>query len=234
MQVAHLYKITNKINGEYYIGKHNGWHQNGYWGSGKRIKLSVEKHGEENFNYDIICYGTPEYILQLEEKYVTLELIESDRNCLNLSAGGMGACRITEDTRKKLSVSSGGKNNPMFGKKHSKETKQKITNALVGKPLKQETKKIIGDIFSKRMWVNNGVENKRIDKKNLHQYIKNGFNEGRTDFSSETKQKISLGVSKLIWIHDDKHSLRVKSDSLDFFIEKGYTKGRGKKEITNG
>ena len=46
-QVAHLYKITNTITGEYYIGKHKGRdqkHYSGseYWGSGVNIKKQIK------------------------------------------------------------------------------------------------------------------------------------------------------------------------------------------------
>ena len=54
-QVAHLYKITNQLTGQYYIGKHNGWEQNGYWGSGHRIRNGIKKHGVANFKYEILC-----------------------------------------------------------------------------------------------------------------------------------------------------------------------------------
>ena len=71
--VSHLYKITNKNSGEYYIGKHNGLDQkksNGqlYWGSGDRIRNQVKKHGADNFTYEILVISTPEYIYELEEK----------------------------------------------------------------------------------------------------------------------------------------------------------------------
>lgn len=40
-QVAHLYKITNQVTGQYYVGKHNGWKQNGFVrGQIKKEKLN--------------------------------------------------------------------------------------------------------------------------------------------------------------------------------------------------
>ncbi len=45
-----LYKTTNKINGKYYIGVHSTYQLNdGYIGSGKRLRYSVRKYGKENF-----------------------------------------------------------------------------------------------------------------------------------------------------------------------------------------
>ena len=62
-QVAHLYKITNKVTGEYYLGKHNGWTQDTksrglYWGSGNRIKNQIKKYGKNNFRlFDFVLAG---------------------------------------------------------------------------------------------------------------------------------------------------------------------------------
>jgi hypothetical protein len=194
VEVAHLYKITNKLTGDYYVGKHNGWEQNGYWGSGLRIKSSVEKYGKENFNYEILCYGSPEFILKLEEKYVTLELIESDEKCLNLMVGGYGSSRTTKETRKKLSLVSSGKNNAMYGKKHTEATRQKITSALLGKPLKEETKNKLSQITAERIWINDGVANKRIILSELENYKKKGFFRGRAPLTNEHRKNIGKAV----------------------------------------
>ena len=47
MPIAHLYQIVNKVTGEFYTGVHKGHQQDGYWGSGIRIKRSIKKYGKE-------------------------------------------------------------------------------------------------------------------------------------------------------------------------------------------
>jgi hypothetical protein len=190
-QIAHLYKITNQLTGQYYIGKHNGWRQNGYWGSGLRLKRNQQKHGIENYTYEILCYSTSEYILELESKIVTIELIESDQLCLNLMAGGYGSTSITEDTRNKLSMAKKGHEmysrkernekikNSLLGSKLSEDRKEKIRQKAIGRKQSVESKLKKNQSLSKLIWVHNGTVNRRILPNLLEEYQNNGFVRGQ-------------------------------------------------------
>ena len=76
-EVHYLYKITNRVNGKLYIGvtknpKHRKLcHFNGY-DPDRLISKAVEKHGVNNFSFEIICAGTKEYIYDLESKAIIL------------------------------------------------------------------------------------------------------------------------------------------------------------------
>ena len=59
--IAHLYKITNNLTNQYYIGKRRGSEQGRYWGSGLRIKRHIKKYGKENFTYDVSGKNNPFY-----------------------------------------------------------------------------------------------------------------------------------------------------------------------------
>jgi group I intron endonuclease len=149
-EVSHLYKVTNRNTGEYYVGKHRGLTQetrNGrlYWGSGKRIQNQIKKYGTENFEYRILCVSNTDYIFELESKYVTKELLQ-DEFCLNIVTGGREppskkGFQITEETRQKLRdrVPAG------LGQKRSEESKKKMSESALGRKHSEETiKKFIG------------------------------------------------------------------------------------------
>ena len=52
--VPHVYKITNLLNGKFYIGVHAGHNTKNYWGSGCAIKAAIKKYGKEFFSREII------------------------------------------------------------------------------------------------------------------------------------------------------------------------------------
>ena len=177
MSVAHLYKITNKLTDEYYIGKHNGLDQkksNGqlYWGSGDRIRNQVKKHGANNFTYEILVISTPEYIYELEEKMVTLNLIESDNKCLNLMGGGYGAKYTSEETKKKISLKNSGKI-------RSEEAKEKIRTARAKQVFTKEQRDRANKTLSSLIWMNDGEKSYRIRPENIQASKEKGMIEGR-------------------------------------------------------
>ena len=177
MSIAHLYKITNKLTDEYYIGKHNGLDQkksNGqlYWGSGDRIRNQVKKYGADNFTYEVLVISTPEYIYVIEEKMVTLNLIESDNKCLNLMGGGYGAKHTSEETKKKISLKNSGKI-------RSEEAKEKIRVARAKQVFTEEQKDKAGKTISTLVWMNDGEKSYRIRPENIQVSREKGMIEGR-------------------------------------------------------
>ena len=53
---AYIYKITNKTNGKWYIGSHEGYRKN-YMGSGVALNNAYQKYGIENFTKEILFYS---------------------------------------------------------------------------------------------------------------------------------------------------------------------------------
>lgn len=82
-----VYKITNKIDGKFYIGKHQTRDLNdGYMGSGKYLKSAIKKHGLENFSKEILHVFDSEKEMNEKEK----ELVVLSEEAYNLCDGGQG------------------------------------------------------------------------------------------------------------------------------------------------
>lgn len=155
-----IYKITNKLDGKTYIGKHQTQDlDDGYMGSGKLLKRAIKKYGIENFTKEILFNFTTEEEMNAKEK----ELVVLGENSYNLCEGGHGgfgyinrvstseqkaaigakggSVRWTDERKAAQSVrlckeykdghrSSWFKNNDVWtGRKHSEETKRKISEA---------------------------------------------------------------------------------------------------------
>ena len=152
--IAHLYKITNNVTNQYYIGKRRGNEQGRYWGSGIRIKRHLKKYGKENFTYDILRVSNEENIFKLERRLITENYINTHKDCLNLAPGGLGGSGLMNkdymrgdknpsrrpEVRARLSELLKNKehpmiklmreNNPLKGRKQPEELKKQISEVL--------------------------------------------------------------------------------------------------------
>lgn len=84
-----VYKVTNLINGKYYIGRHATDDINDdYMGSGIAIKNAVEKYGPENFIKEIIAEAKSREDLWELEKEIVNETVVNDPMSYNMAYGG--------------------------------------------------------------------------------------------------------------------------------------------------
>ena len=85
----YFYKITNNLNGNFYYGIHSTNNiDDGYMGSGLKLKRAFKKYGIENFSKEIIkFFDTREELSDYEADVVT-EVLVNDSNCYNTSLGG--------------------------------------------------------------------------------------------------------------------------------------------------
>ena len=180
----YFYKITNNINGHFYYGVHTTNNlEDGYMGSGKAIHEAYKKYGIKKFKKEILKYfNNPSEMYSYEEKIVNEELVKS-KNCYNLTKGG--GCI---DSTNKVAVKDKEGNIlwvfrndekymnkeylPIWsGKHHRPESKEKIRKALTPPNSTNE-----------RIWVNKDGFVKYIPKKDIEEYIENGWERGRKGY----------------------------------------------------
>lgn len=153
-----VYKIVNSVNGKIYIGKHTTKDPfDNYMGSGKAIKQAIEKYGIENFVKEIIfCFISEEEAYKMESELVNEEFI-NDRNTYNLITGGMGwsSYDVSGSKNYMYDVHRYGEKNPFYGKKHTKETRLKMSknharlsgknSPLYGIRRSEETRRLVSE-----------------------------------------------------------------------------------------
>lgn len=112
-KIFHIVYVTKCIiTKNWYIGVHSTNNLNdGYLGSGKRLKYSIKKYGIENhFREILFSLDNREDALKLESTMVRESTLKLPR-CLNLSCGGMGGNFGTEPWNKGKKLTKQHKNN---------------------------------------------------------------------------------------------------------------------------
>jgi len=84
-----IYKITNHINGKYYIGRHATKNVNdSYMGSGIGIMNAIKKYGAENFTKEIIATAdSADALWNLEKKIVNKNVVKDPMSYNNTYGG---------------------------------------------------------------------------------------------------------------------------------------------------
>lgn len=203
-----IYKTTNLINGRYYIGMHSTNNlKDGYLGSGKKLRRSINKYGVENFKCEILEFLTDRDSLAKREKEIVNEELLKDPNCMNLKLGGEGGWGSLSKEQLQL----GGKNG----------------NLALTKRLK------VDNILKEKFRLNAIKQLERLYKlgKVKHDNFKGKYH------SNETKQKMSLakkgkGIKEnnsqfgTCWITNGIDNKKIKKENLEYFISLDWKLGR--------
>ena len=188
----YVYEITNLINSKKYIGKRScecPIEEDKYMGSGKYIKIAIEKYGENNFKKDIlfIC-NTEEEAFYIEYYYINKLNAVKSRMYYNVAEGGHGGNTKAGWTEEEYKEYSKKLSNALKGKKKSKEHREKLSESRKGK-YAGENHPLYGipcsDELKKKISLNNGSRRPEVRKKI------SDSNKGKK-LSNETKIKIAL------------------------------------------
>lgn len=202
-----IYKTTNLLNGRYYYGMHSTTNlKDGYLGSGKKLRYSIRKYGVENFKCEILEYCDDRKSLADRERELITEDTLKNPMCMNLTLGGVGGSGSRFLSKEQLSKGAKRMNevlwsNPIWRERNyirkSKMFKQMWKDNKLkhcdwnGRHHRDETKKKIGlanSISQKGQrnsqfgtcWITNGVENKKVKKEEINNFITSGWVTGRT------------------------------------------------------
>jgi group I intron endonuclease len=153
----YIYIIHNLINNKIYVGQtkdfEDRWRRHKRGAAGDEsyyLYNSMRKHGIENFTYnEVENFGNLDDCNYAEEFWIEFlhscdrkigynmrkggnnhELSQEIRD--KISAAHMGK-KASAETRKKMSDAHSGENNSMFGRKHTDESKQFMSELKVGK-----------------------------------------------------------------------------------------------------
>lgn len=143
MNIYTIYKATNKTNGKCYIGFDSNWpnriknHSHKYKKTNTKFYDSIKKHGWENFVWEVIYQSKDlDHCLNKMETHFICEYRTyhgfSDCNGYNMTLGG---------------------ESPMYNRKHSNETLDKMSKSHIG---------------IKCVW------SEKIKEKHRQKYIENG------------------------------------------------------------
>lgn len=124
-----IYKITNPVNGKIYIGSTGRKGFKARWACeyNKYLTRSFEKHGKENFRFDILAICSPEERLELEQKFLNEFQPWAETgvgyNMRKMAGAPPENLTRTEESKKKMRAPRGPR---------SEETKQKLRDANKG------------------------------------------------------------------------------------------------------
>lgn len=208
-----VYRITNLINGKIYVGKHQTDNINdGYLGSGIRIRHAMKKYGYENFKKEILFECSSKNEMDAKEAEIVNEDFLNRNDTYNLKIGGDGGFDF---------INSNGINN-------------KANNFILGN---KAWRKIMSDNPSIRVEI--AKRSKESHRLHPEKYPRiNPFAFKNKHHTKETKQKISEKNKRLVgnlngsygkvWIYNEnlKQNKKVEKEQLKLFLNQDWKLGR--------
>jgi hypothetical protein len=208
-KIHYLYKTTCLITEKYYIGIHSTSNiEDGYMGSGKRLRRSIRKYGVENHKKEILSfYPDRESLIESEISVVNSSLLLDDK-CMNLKNGGTGGF-VNDEHRKKFI--EGSKKTRFLGNEKLKWL------FLNDKEWAEEHKKKVSEGLKKINFNHNTFSGKKhtIESKNKISKTSKGNGVGNKNSQYGT-----------CWITKDGLNKKIKKDTLNLFLDKGWKSGR--------
>lgn len=200
---GYIYLTTNLIDGKKYIGRHkSGSFDPNYKGSGKALWNAINKYGWDNFKVELLeeC-ESHEQLCDREITIIEMYNAVASENFYNITPGGDGGVGY-------------GEANPFYGKHHSEEFRTLQSIRRKGVPMSDKTRAIMSssklgntnrlgtkdsqDTINERIqksslgrvWITDGVFNKRIYPDELSTWTVHGWRLGSTLHTKGMKRNL--------------------------------------------
>jgi hypothetical protein len=205
--IHYIYKTTCNVTGRYYVGMHSAYNlEDGYMGSGKRLRYSIRKHGIENHTKEILEFlPTREELVLREIEIVTKELVETPM-CMNLREGGTGG--FSSEQQKLNAIKS--------------NEKQKL--------LREDAEWVNKKSESLSKAIKKAYEDGKIDRNVNYDWNGKTHSEETKQLISEKRKGSGLGETNsqygTCWITKDGVNKKIKKENLETYLNEGWVKGR--------
>lgn len=136
-KVCGIYKIVNKENGKIYVGQSRNIHRRmtDLHKGCKYLFHAIKKYGKENFESSVVEYCDISELNDREKYWIKKLDSHVSGNGYNVSWGGLNSMegrKHTEESKKKISDAVKGENHPLWGKKQSEESNRKNRESQLG------------------------------------------------------------------------------------------------------
>ena len=204
-----IYKTTNLLSGKYYIGMHSTDNlDDGYLGSGRRLRYSINKYGKESHKREIIEFVNSRIgLIEREKEIINLDELAKDE-CMNLMVGGKGGFISEEQQKHHSKCANNLLNSKLENDQEFRKTfRENISNGLKrvyangtlnphgggwnrDKTLTEDHKKNIGKTNALKQlgeknsqfgtcWITKGDITKKIKKEEIEIHVNDGWIKGR-------------------------------------------------------
>lgn len=231
-----VYKITNLINGRFYVGVHKTSNiEDGYMGSGVLINAAIEKYGIDNFEKEILyVFDNQEDMYEKEAEIVNEEFV-SDPQTYNLMLGGYGGDTWRSPEKRSQAMKARWED-PEYRAKATRELKERWA---VPAYVKRQSE------VRKRLWQKPEFREKVMDSHSKPEVrAKMSYGSRMNWMCEEYRQKMSEHAIKMweceefrqrqseirsqkVWITDGKNNRRINQGEE---LPEGWSKGRVFKE----
>ena len=252
----YLYLMHNNINDNYYYGVHTCDDLNdGYCGSGSKLKIALQKYGKESFTKYILEFYKDYKSLLSREKEIVNEKLLRDPKCYNLIEGGgisgsLGRCTVKDKEGNTLSVIV---NHPLIGSEYQSINmgyiQTKDSNGICHRVKKDDPRIKSGELISivkNTVSVIDSIGNRyrvskddpRIKSGELHYHTENRITVVDKDGNSlsvyiddprlKSGELVSINLNRK-YIHKNGKNKMIYKNDLQKYLDDGWVLGLYKK-----